>query len=211
MSTGPDDETVETADEADTEIGQAEDLDQTLDAEAVTAPAPPGAVRRALTWCRRHLPVAVTAAVLALSTITAGSVYWFLYRPDRLTNTASQEQVLGEARAATEALLSYSPENIDKNVADAKSRLTGDFLARYTEFADTVVVPAAKQRGVKTEANVARAAVSLMKTDSAQVLVFVNQVTTSRERPTPALATSSVMMTLVRDGDRWLVSEFNPI
>jgi Mce-associated membrane protein len=36
-------------------------------------------------------------------------------------------------------------------------------------------------------------------------------VTTSKERPTPALATSSVMMTLVREDGRWLIAEFNPI
>lgn len=205
MSTGPDDAPADVPVETDT------DVPVETDADIPPVPPPPGAIRRAAAWCRAHLPVAVTAAVLAVSAITAGSVYWWLYRPDRLTGTASQEQVLGEARAATEALLSYSPESIDKNVAEAKSRLTGDFLKRYTEFADTVVVPAAKQRGVKTEANVARAAVSQMRPDSAEVLVFVNQVTTSKERPTPALATSSVMMTLVRDGDRWLVSEFNPI
>jgi Mce-associated membrane protein len=45
----------------------------------------------------------------------------------------------------------------------------------------------------------------------AQVLVFVNQVTTSRERPSPALATSSVMVTMVRSDGRWLISEFKPV
>jgi Mce-associated membrane protein len=46
---------------------------------------------------------------------------------------------------------------------------------------------------------------------TAQVLLFVNHVTTSKERPTPALATSSVMMTLQRSGDQWLISDFTPI
>jgi Mce-associated membrane protein len=64
---------------------------------------------------------------------------------------------------------------------------------------------------VKTEANVARAAVSEMDPGRAQVLVFVNQVTTSRERPSPALATSSVMVTMVRSDGRWLISEFKPV
>lgn len=170
----------------------------------------PGARRRAADWLRRHW-VAAMAAVVLISVGAAGAVYWTVYRPDRLTDTAAQEQVLDVARAGAEALLSYSPETVDDNVADAKSRLTGDFLQRYSEFADTVVVPAAKERGVKTEANVARAAVSQMRPDSAQVLAFVNQVTTSKERPTPALATSSVMMTLVREDGRWLIAEFNPI
>lgn len=169
-----------------------------------------GALRRAVDGVRRRWVAALGAAVL-LSVVLAGSVYWWVYRPDQLTDVRSQEQVLEVARGATEALLSYSPESVDTNVADAKSRLTGDFLERYSQFADTVVVPAAKERGVKTEANVARVAVSQMRPDSAHVLAFVNQVTTSKERPTPALATSSVMMTLVRQDGRWLISEFNPI
>ena len=170
----------------------------------------PDAPRRALGRLRRYWLAALAAAVLAAA-VLAGSVYLGIFRPDRMTDAGSQDRVLDAARQGTEALLSYSPESIDKNVADAKSQLTGDFLQKYSEFADTVVVPAAKERGVKTEANVARVAVSAMHPDSAQVLAFVNQVTTSKERPTPALATSSVLMTLVRDGDRWLISEFNPI
>lgn len=167
-------------------------------------------LQRAVDGVRRRWVAALAAAVL-VSAVLAGSVYWWIYRPDQLTDIRAQEQVLEVARGATEALLSYSPENVDNNVADAKSRLTGDFLERYSQFADTVVVPAAKERGVKTEANVARAAVSQMRPESAHVLAFVNQVTTSRERPTPALATSSVMMTLVREDGRWLIAEFNPI
>lgn len=196
----------ETADVAD----QTVELPEETAVGTVPAPQRLSPLQRITGQLRRHW-VAALAAVVAASMLAAGSVYWWVYRPDRLTDTAAREQMLDAARVATEALLSYSPDNVDANVADAKSRLTGDFLQRYSEFADTVVVPAAKQRGVKTEANVARAAVSRMDPDSAQVLAFVNQVTTSRERPTPALATSSVMMSLVRVDGHWLIAEFTPI
>ncbi len=63
-----------------------------------------------------------------MSAVTAGSVYWWLYRPDRLTDAAGQQQVLSAATEGIEALLSYSPENVDNDVATAKSQLTGDFL-----------------------------------------------------------------------------------
>jgi len=220
---GPDiPESLETVVDADSaaievgEVGEVDDVDATeLAAESPqgpqTPPSPPGSAQRALAWCRQRWAAVLTVAALLVSAVTAGSVYWWLYRPDRLTDTASQEQVLSAAREATEALLSYSPEEVDADVAAAKALLTGDFLQKYTEFADTVVVPAAKGRGVKTEANVARAAMSQMRPGDARVLIFVNQVTTSKERPTPALATSSVMVTLVRSDGRWLVSEFNPI
>lgn len=151
------------------------------------------------------------AALLAVAAVVAGSVYWFLYRPDQLTGAAAQQQVLDAAKAGTEALLSYSPDTLDKDLAEAKSHLTGNFLDHYSKFTDDVVVPAAKQRGVKTEASVARAGVSQMKAGQAEVLVFVNQVSTSKERPTPALSTSSVLVTMVKSGGQWLISEFNPV
>jgi len=182
--------------------------------EEPDSPVAAGSRRRrtpaAPAWSPRRWMQVLTALLLAVG-LTAGAVYWWLYRPDQLTDPAARDRVLDAAREATEALLSYSPDSIDADVTDAKSRLTGDFLERYSEFADTVVAPAAKERGITTEANVARAAVSEMRPGQAQVLVFVNQVTTSKERPTPALATSSVMVTLVNSDGRWLISEFTPI
>ena len=151
------------------------------------------------------------AALLVASVAAAGSVYWWIYRPDRLTNAASQQRVTDAAREGTVALLSYAPETLDKDLATAKSHLTGEFLKYYSDFTDKIVAPAAKQKGVKTEATVARAAVSEMQPDHAVVLVFVNQVTTSKDRPDPALATSSVLVTMVNQDGRWLISEFNPV
>lgn len=170
-----------------------------------------GPVQRALAWCRQRRVTVVAAGLVLLSAIAAGSVYWFLYRPDQLTGPEAQQQVVAAAKEGIEAALSYSPENLDKDLATAKSHLTGQFLDYYSDFTAKVVTPAAKQKGVKTEANVARAAVSQMWPDKADVLVFVNQVTTSKDRPTPALATSTVMVTMVRSGDHWLISEFNPV
>ena len=175
--------------------------------EAVTAegaPLPPSPRR----W---RWAVVAPLALLAASAVACGSVYWFLFRPDQLTNDAAQQEVVAAAREGAEAVLSYSSENLDASLADAKLHLTGDFLDHYSKFTDEVVRPAVTQKGVKTEAHVARAAVSEMNPGTAQVLVFVNQVTTSKDRPSPALATSTVMVTMVKSGGQWLISEFKPI
>jgi Mce-associated membrane protein len=160
---------------------------------------------------RRRTLVAATVGLLLGSAVAAGSVYWWLFRPDQLTGEGAQQRVVTAAKEGTEAALSYSPENLDNDLATAKSHMTGKFLDYYSDFTKNVVTPAAKEKGVKTEANVARAAVSEMHPDTAEVLVFVNQVTTSKSRPTPALATSTVLVTMVKSGDRWLISEFNPV
>ncbi|MGI9125936.1 MAG: twin-arginine translocation pathway signal [Mycobacterium sp.] len=189
-----------------TEAESPDVIEDLTEEETVAAPA--GGFGN---WVRANRVTAIAAGLAAASLIAAASVYWFVYRPDRLTDEAAQQQVLAAAKEGTEAILSYSPQNLDQDLANAKSHLTGQFLDYYSDFTQKVVAPAAKGKGVKTEANVARAAVSAIKPGRAEVLVFVNQVTTSKDRPTPALATSSVMVTLVESGGHWLISEFNPI
>lgn len=191
-------ETTETAETAETT------------GNAVAAP-PAGPARRILDWCRQRRVTVAALALVVASAAAAASVYWWLYRPDQLTSAEAQQQVVAAAKEGIEAALSYSPENLDKDLATAKSHLTGQFLDYYSDFTAKVVTPAAKQKGVKTEANVARAAISQMHPNRADVLVFVNQVTTSKDRPTPALATSTVMVTMVKSGGQWLIAEFNPI
>ena len=200
----------ETADAiTDTAAGEVGDTEGAEGAEISVEPDLQGAttgIKRRRPWLAMAL-----AALLVASVAAAGSVYWWIYRPDRLTNAASQQRVTDAAREGTVALLSYAPETLDKDLATAKSHLTGEFLKYYSDFTDKIVAPAAKQKGVKTEATVARAAVSEMQPDHAVVLVFVNQVTTSKDRPDPALATSSVLVTMINQDGRWLISEFNPV
>ncbi|MCX2931295.1 hypothetical protein ORI20_13500 [Mycobacterium sp. CVI_P3] len=194
-------------------------------AEPAAADPAPGAGRRALSWSGRHWAAILLAVLLVASAGAAGGVYWWMYRPDQqafglnLFTTASvdqqiqdrQKQVSDAARDGTVALLSYAPDTLDKDLANAKSHLTGEFLKYYSQFTDQIVAPAAKQKGVKTEATVQRAAVSELNPDMATVLVFVNQVTTSKDRPDPALSTSAVVVKLTKTDGRWLISEFNPV
>ncbi|MFN8042521.1 MAG: twin-arginine translocation pathway signal [Mycobacterium sp.] len=208
--TGPATDADSAAEElTETTAGDVGDTEGAEGAEISVEPDLQGAttgIKRRRPWLAMGLAALLVAAVAA-----AGSVYWWIYRPDRLTNAASQQRVTDAAREGTVALLSYAPETLDKDLATAKSHLTGEFLKYYSDFTDKIVAPAAKQKGVKTEATVARAAVSEMQPDHAVVLVFVNQVTTSKDRPDPALATSSVLVTMVNQDGRWLISEFNPV
>jgi Mce-associated membrane protein len=206
---------VETEETDATETGaaatdEAADSDESA-AESKADDQASGAGRRVLSWAGRQWVALLIAVLLVASAGAAGGVYWWMYRPDRLTDTAAQQQAVNAARDGTVALLSYAPDTLDKDLANAKGHLTGEFLKYYSQFTDQIVAPAAKQKGVKTEATVARAAVSEMHPDNAVVLVFVNQVTTSKDRPDPALATSSVVVKLTKNDGRWLISEFNPV
>jgi Mce-associated membrane protein len=114
----------------------------------------------------------LTAAALT------GWLYFVQYRADQQVNPAAQQVALKAAQDGTVAVLSYSPDTLDKDLDNAKSHLTGEFLKYYDDFTNQVVRPAVQQKSVQTEAKVIRSAVSEMQPDKAVVLLFVNQQTT---------------------------------
>ncbi len=164
---------------------------------------------------RRVAAVPVIPLVLLLALLAAGGLTGWLfftqYRPDEQTDSAVAQSVVNAARDGTVALLSYKPDTLDQDLAAAKSHLSGDFLNYYSDFTKQVVTPAAKSKGVTTTAQVVSAAVSDLHPDSAVVLVFVNQVTTSNERPDPSMASSSVEVSLNKANGQWLITKFEPV
>ena len=169
-------------------------------------------MRRSVRVVRARLGAVLLAAVLVAS---AGVAAWLYLR--RSTARSRDQRGRGQCRRSTPrnngtvALLSYSPESLDKDFATAKSKLTGDFLSYYTQFTEQIVTPAAKQKSVKTTASVVRAAVSELNPDSAVVLVFINQTTQSADRPDASFTNSSVRVTLKKVDGAWLISSFDPV
>jgi Mce-associated membrane protein len=154
---------------------------------------------------------ALLAVLVVASTALAAGLLYFQYRPDQATDATAAKAAITAASEGTVAILSYSPDTFDRDFSSAKSRLTGDFLSYYSQFTQQIVGPAAKQKSVKTSAVVVRAAASELHPDSAVVLVFINQSTVSADRPAPALTSSSVLVTLTKASDKWLISSFNPV
>jgi Mce-associated membrane protein len=164
---------------------------------------------------RRLFGVDLVPAILVLLTLVTGgltaSLYFKQYRPSHQTDPAVAASVVAAASEGTVALLSYSPDSLDKDFAAAKSHLSGDFLSYYSDFTQRVLAPAAKQKSLKTTAHVADAALSELRPDSAVVLLYVNQTTTSKDGPDPAMSTSSVMVRMARVNGNWLIVKFDPI
>jgi Mce-associated membrane protein len=160
----------------------------------------------------RRLLVPVALAVLLLASI--GLTTWFYlaqFRPDQQTNDAAKATVMQAAAAGTTSLLSYSPDTLDKDFANAKTHLTGDFLNYYTQFTHDIVTPAARDKAVKTSATVVQSGVSEMNPTSATVLLYLNQTTTSKENPDGSFTASSVKVGLTKVGNDWLINAFDPV
>ena len=169
------------------------------------------AVRRSARIVRTRLGAILLAAALVASAGVAAWLYFEQYRPDQETDAAASAVALDAAKNGTVALLSYSPESLDKDFAAAKSHLTGDFLSYYTQFTEQIVTPAAKQKSVKTSASVVQAAVSELHPDSAEVLVFINQTTVSKENPDGSFAASAVKVGMKKIDGAWLIASFDPV
>jgi Mce-associated membrane protein len=206
------DETEKVTDEP---VDQADEPDEAVEDDAVETKTQPekrdGIVRRSARVVGGRIGAILLAAALVASAGVAAWLYFQQYRPDQQTNDAASNVALDAAKNGTVALLSYSPESLDKDFAAAKSHLTGDFLSYYTQFTEQIVTPAAKQKSVKTTAAVVRAAVSELHPDSATVLVFINQNTTSKENPDGSFAASAVKVGLKKINDTWLISAFDPV
>jgi Mce-associated membrane protein len=204
----------ETSGAAEVTESAAEITEDTTDGAADNeAPSEPrdSVVGRTLRGARSRIGVILLAAALVASAGVATWLFFYQYRPDQETNTAAAKVALDSASNGTVAILTYSPESLDKDFAAAKSHLTGDFLSYYTQFTEQIVTPAAKQKSVKTTASVVRSAVADMHPDSAMVLVFVNQNTTSKENPDGAFAASAVKVGMKKIDGSWLISSFDPV
>jgi Mce-associated membrane protein len=168
-------------------------------------------------WARPRIPgnVPLVPVILVLLLLmSAGAAAWMYferYQPNQRTDPAVARAVVSAASDGTVALLSYSPESLDKDFATAKSHLSGDFLSYYTQFTDQIVAPAAKEKSLKTTAHIMGAGVQELHPDSAVVLVYVDQSTTSKDRPDPTLAASTVLVSMNRINGSWLITKFDPI
>ena len=114
------------------------------------------------------------------------------------------------AKDSTIALLSYKPDTVEQQLGAARDLLTGDFRDSYTSLTNDVVIPGAKQKQISAVATVPAVASVSADPGHAVVLVFVNQtVVVGQDAPTDTA--SSVRVTLDKVGDRWLISEFDPV
>jgi Mce-associated membrane protein len=208
------DQAEETKADTDTKdaVEVAEDAADAADTED-TADAKPAATRTAkpfrpgIDWPRVFAFGVLPGLALVLA-LAAG----FLKYVDNSVRTSDTARVesMQVAKDSTIALLSYEPDKVKEQLNDARNLLTGDFQNSYTSLINDVVIPGAQQKRISAVATVPAAASVSAEPNHAVVLVFVNQtVIVGADAPTDTA--SSVKVTLDKHGDKWLISEFQPV
>lgn len=123
---------------------------------------------------------------------------------------AARTESVQAATESTVALLSYQADTADRTLNDARDRLTGVFRDSYSSLIHDVVIPGAKQKHISSLATVPAAASLSASSQHAVVLLFVNQsIIAGSDAPTST--TSCVKVSLDKVGNRWLISQFEPI
>jgi Mce-associated membrane protein len=207
-----------TADDAATElepVSGATEFETESDAPVTDEPAESAVVAEPVNQKRGSklgwLTPAILVVLLVASLAVAGWLYYFWYRADQQLGDNSQQAALNAAGDGVVAVLTYSPETLDKDFAKAKTYLTGDFLNYYTDYTQRIVTPAAKEKSVKTAAAVVRKSLIEIQPDTAQALLFINQSTTSKSMPDGSYSTSAVKVGLQKHNGAWLISSFDPV
>jgi Mce-associated membrane protein len=175
---------------------------------ATSAASSPGASKRRRIGWSRVLAMGVLPTVALLFTIAAGYFKWT--GQTALESESARVSAVRAASESTVALLSYKPDSVDKDLNAARDRLTGTFRDAYTSLIHDVVIPGAKQKQISAIATVPAAGAVSATENRAVVLLFVDQTVNVGNDP-PTDTASAVRVTLDRQGDRWLISQFEPI
>lgn len=183
----------------------------TADFKATAQPPRRRAISAILRWFLARWRAVLLTLVAVFTIGLATGYFYFMYRPELQVDNAVAREVIKAASDGAVALLSYSPDTLNRDFSNAKSRLTDNYLAYYRQFAEQVVTPSAQRGRVTTSATVIKAAVSDLHPDSAVVLVFVKQKTSSKAKPEPVVTSSSLQVTLKKVNGSWLIENFDAL
>ncbi|OBK25405.1 mammalian cell entry protein [Mycobacterium asiaticum] len=155
--------------------------------------------------------IAAAAAILFVGSAAFAGATVQPYLSERATVEVKVKVARAAANAVT-ALWSYTPENMDTLADRAGRYLAGDFSAQYRKFVEEKVVGPNKQYKMTNSTEVTGVAVETLDGPNAVVIVYTNTTsTTPLKKNIPSLQYLAYLMTMKREGDRWLVTRMNTI
>lgn len=160
---------------------------------------------------RRSLIAYAAAGVLAIALIV-GTVFfgWRHFYTDRLVDQARAQAPTAASRQAA-VMLTYDYGSAKAELTKAADGLTGDFRNDYLNLVDKVIAPGAEQKQLTVKVDVRAAAVVTAEPDKATVLVFLNQMTTSKDNAQAVVTPSRVRMDMRKVNGQWLAASLQPI
>lgn len=155
------------------------------------------------TRARNRRPLAIVAVVLIVA-LLASSVYLLITVLSERSADARRDEAVATATDYAVALSSFDFENLDANRDAIVAQSTPEFAGKYSEMVDALRQIVTDGKG-KATAVAGHVAVESVDDDSAVVLVFVDQQATNVVSPDGNTQKYRMVVSLVRDGDRWVV------
>jgi Mce-associated membrane protein len=173
---------------------------------------------------RRTPLIVVSLALVVAVAALLGVVVWRVssHNSSSRKSAAQQSQasylagpsaIAAETAASNEtrATLTYSYKSLATDFATAEKGLTPQFSASYRTTTAQKVTPLAKKYKATSTAVVSDAGVSAAGTNTATVLLFVDQTVQNSQLAHPRLDRSRIKVSMVNQGGRWLISNLSPI
>lgn len=151
-----------------------------------------------------------TAGVLFVAAIAMAAFVGFDYWSDTQVDKARTESVAA-ARHAVEAVFTYDFHSVDTELPKSADNLTPAFRKDYLDLIDKAIAPGAKEKQLNVQASTSASGVVSAQRKHAVVLLYLNQVTTSKDSPQGTVTPSRVKVDLDKDSGRWLVGGITPI
>lgn len=131
------------------------------------------------------------------------------HRPSAADQPEQRQAAIDAARTNISKVLTYQADIVEQQLRAAAEVTTGEYGTYYRKHTAESLVPEAKQNGVDTIATVVDVGVVSLTADRASILAFVDQSTTTYEKPEPATTTSAVRVEMIREGGHWRIATFD--
>jgi Mce-associated membrane protein len=123
----------------------------------------------------------------------------------------ARENAVAAATSGVATVLSYDYRHLTADFQRAEGLLTSRFRKEYDRTTAAGVKPLAAKYQARSSAQVTVAGSVSTGVDRVVVLVFVDQTVTNSQLSAPRLDRSRINVTLVKQGNRWLIDRLAPI
>lgn len=129
--------------------------------------------------------------------------------------TQAITQAFNTAPAAAEKaavqILSYDYKTLQQDADEAKTFMTPQYATKYQSTVDGLLKAPATKVKAHVEAKVMASGVSSVTPSRVDILMFIDQTSTTTNSNQPQTNLNRVVFTMVKSGDRWLVDNITAL
>lgn len=149
------------------------------------------------------------AAAGLIAAIVLGVSGYQLWQQDKTEQ--ARTDAMSTASRTVSAMFTYEPATVDTELPRAADNLTESFRAEYLKLIEQAIAPGAKEKQLTVKATTQAEAVVSADAEKAVILLYLNQLTTSKDAPEGTTSGSRVRVSLDKADNRWLVSQVTPV